>query len=311
MNLFDTLKKDEDEEIQEDKKLLDTENDKTENKSEDSENIYEKYSRLRNDIEKHNKAYYDEDSPLISDKEYDELIWELKSLEERWPELKELYNQENKSENTVTPTEKIGGTANEKFSKVTHSVPMLSLSNTYNISEIEDFDQRARKIIGLDKKLEYILELKLDGLSISLIYENGLLKQGITRGDGQVGEDVTENIREIKSIPKKLKQPVSIEVRGEVVLPISNFNKVNQEREEAGEDIFANPRNAAAGTIRQLDSSIVRERGLDCYLYYLVNPENFGVKTHEESIEYIESLGFKTTKIFEKYSDFKKLEKAI
>ena len=165
--------------------------------------------------------------------------------------------------------------------------------------------------IGLDKKLEYILELKLDGLSISLIYENGVLKQGITRGDGQVGEDVTENIREIKSIPKSLKQPVSIEVRGEIVLPISNFNKVNQEREEAGEDIFANPRNAAAGTIRQLDSSIVKERGLDCYLYYLVNPENFGVKTHEESIKYIESLGFKTTKIFEKYSDFKKLEKAI
>ena len=311
MNLFDTLKKDEDEEIQEDKKLLDTENDKTENKSEDSENRYEKYSRLRNDIEKHNKAYYDEDSPIISDAEYDKLIRELKSLEERWSELKELYSQENKSENTVTPTEKIGGTASEKFSKVTHSVPMLSLSNTYNISEIEDFDQRARKIIGLDKKLEYILELKLDGLSISLIYENGILKQGITRGDGQVGEDVTENIREIKSIPKRLKQPVSIEVRGEVVLPISNFNKVNQEREEAGEDVFANPRNAAAGTIRQLDSSIVKERGLDCYLYYLVNPENFGVKTHEESIEYIESLGFKTTKIFEKYSDFKKLEKAI
>ena len=311
MNLFDTLKINEDEEIQEDKKLLDTENDKTENKSEDSENRYEKYSRLRNDIEKYNKAYYDEDSPLISDKEYDELIRELKILEEKWPELKELYSQESKTGNTVTPTEKIGGTASEKFSKVTHSVPMLSLSNTYNISEIEDFDQRARKIIGLDKKLEYILELKLDGLSISLIYENGVLKQGITRGDGQVGEDVTENIREIKSIPKRLKQPVSIEVRGEIVLPISNFNKVNQEREEAGEDVFANPRNAAAGTIRQLDSSIVKERGLDCYLYYLVNPENFGVKTHEESIEYIESLGFKTTKIFEKYSDFKKLEKAI
>lgn len=311
MNLFDTLKKNEDEEILEDKKLFDAENKNIENKSENNEDAYEKYRKLRNEIEKHNKAYYDEDAPLISDAEYDKLIRELKDLEEGNPELKEIYNRESASGDAVTPTEKIGGTASEKFSKVTHKVPMLSLSNTYNISEIEDFDQRARKIIGLDKKLEYILELKLDGLSISLIYEKGVLKQGITRGDGQVGEDVTENIREIKSIPKRLKQPVNIEVRGEVVLPISNFNKVNQEREEAGEDVFANPRNAAAGTIRQLDSSIVKERGLDCYLYYLVSPENFGMKTHEESIDYIESLGFKTTKIFEKYSDFKKLEMAI
>ena len=307
MNLFDTLKNNEDEEILEDKKLFDAENKKTEYK----EDSYEKYRKLRDDIERYNKAYYDEDSPLISDTEYDKLIKELKNFEEINTEFKELYTKEYTLGDTVTPTEKIGGTASEKFSKVTHKVPMLSLSNTYNISEIEDFDQRARKIIGLDKKLEYILELKLDGLSISLIYEKGVLKQGITRGDGQVGEDVTENIREIKSIPKRLKQPVNIEVRGEVVLPISNFNKVNQEREEAGEDVFANPRNAAAGTIRQLDSSIVKERGLDCYLYYLVSPENFGMKTHEESIDYIESLGFKTTKIFEKYSDFKKLELAI
>ena len=283
MNLFDTLKKNEDEEILEDKKLFDAENKNIENKSENNEDTYEKYRKLRNEIEKHNKAYYDEDAPLISDVEYDKLIRNLRDLEEGNSELKEMYNRENTSGDIVTPTEKIGGTASEKFSKVTHRVPMLSLSNTYNISEIEDFDQRARKIIGLDKKLEYILELKLDGLSISLIYENGMLKQGITRGDGQVGEDVTENIREIKSIPKRLKQPVNIEVRGEVVLPISNFNKVNQEREEAGEDVFANPRNAAAGTIRQLDSSIVKERGLDCYLYYLVSPENCGVKTHEEN----------------------------
>lgn len=280
----------------------------------------EKYEKLRKDIEKHNNLYYNEDKPIISDMEYDKLIRELRDLEESNPDLKVEYEIKNskvgsgseKSENeNVSPTEKIGGIASEKFSKVRHRVPMLSLSNTYNISEIEDFDKRVKKIIDVKKKIDYVLELKLDGLSISLIYENGVLKQGITRGDGQIGEDVTENIMEIESIPKKLKEPISLEVRGEVILPISEFSRINQEREDEGEDVFANPRNAAAGTIRQLDKSIVKERKLDCYLYYLVNAEEYGMKTHKESIEYIEKLGFKTTKIFELYNDFGKLEKAI
>ena len=282
--------------------------------------IKEKYEKLRKEIEKHNNLYYNEDNPIISDMEYDKLIRELRDLEEINPNLKVEYEIKNskvgfgneKSENeNVSPTEKIGGIASEKFSKVRHRVPMLSLSNTYNISEIEDFDKRVKKIIDVKKKIDYVLELKLDGLSISLIYENGVLKQGITRGDGQIGEDVTENIMEIKSIPKKLKEPISLEVRGEVILPISEFGRINQEREDEGEDVFANPRNAAAGTIRQLDKSIVKERKLDCYLYYLVNAEKYGMKTHKESIEYIEKLGFKTTKIFELYNDFGKLEKAI
>ena len=282
--------------------------------------IKEKYEKLRKKIEKHNNLYYNEDNPIISDMEYDKLIRELRDLEETNPNLKVEYEIKNskvgfgneKSENeNVSPTEKIGGIASEKFSKVRHRVPMLSLSNTYNISEIEDFDKRVKKIIDVKKKIDYVLELKLDGLSISLIYENGVLKQGITRGDGQIGEDVTENIMEIKSIPKKLKEPISLEVRGEVILPISEFGRINQEREDEGEDVFANPRNAAAGTIRQLDKSIVKERKLDCYLYYLVNAEEYGMKTHKESIEYIEKLGFKTTKIFELYNDFGKLEKAI
>ena len=280
----------------------------------------EKYEKLRKEIEKHNNLYYNEDNPIISDMEYDKLIRELRDLEEINPNLKVEYEIKNskvgsgreKSENeNVSPTEKIGGIASEKFSKVRHRVPMLSLSNTYNISEIEDFDKRVKKIIDVKKKIDYVLELKLDGLSISLIYENGVLKQGITRGDGQIGEDVTENIMEIESIPKKLKEPISLEVRGEVILPISEFGRINQEREDEGEDVFANPRNAAAGTIRQLDKSIVKERKLDCYLYYLVNAEEYGMKTHKESIEYIEKLGFKTTKIFELYNDFGKLEKAI
>ena len=274
--------------------------------------VQEKYTKLRNEIEYHNNLYYNEDKPLISDMEYDALMRELKQLEQEYPEL--LKNEEN---GESSPTEKIGGTASEKFSKVRHRVPMLSLSNTYNISEIEDFDKRIKKIILSEnvkdhsKELEYILELKLDGLSISLIYENGVLVQAVTRGDGQVGEDVTENIMEITTIPKKLKKNVSLEVRGEIILPISSFNRINQEREDDGEDVFANPRNAASGTIRQLDKTIVAERGLDCYLYYLVNAENYGINTHLESIEYIEKLGFKTTKIFEKYTDFKELEKSI
>ena len=299
MNLFNQEKNNENENIDNEKNTS-------------FSDVQEKYTKLRNEIEYHNNLYYNEDKPLISDMEYDALMRELKQLEQEYPEL--LKNEEN---GESSPTEKIGGTASEKFSKVRHRVPMLSLSNTYNISEIEDFDKRIKKIILSEnvkehsKELEYILELKLDGLSISLIYENGVLVQAVTRGDGQVGEDVTENIMEIKTIPKKLKKNISLEVRGEIILPISSFNRINQEREDDGEDVFANPRNAASGTIRQLDKTIVAERGLDCYLYYLVNAENYGINTHLESIEYIEKLGFKTTKIFEKYTDFKELEKSI
>lgn len=299
MNLFNQEKNNENENIDNEKNM-------------NFSDVQEKYTKLRNEIEYHNNLYYNEDKPLISDMKYDALMRELKQLEQEYPEL--LKNEEN---GESSPTEKIGGTASEKFSKVRHRVPMLSLSNTYNISEIEDFDKRIKKIILSEnvkdhsKELEYILELKLDGLSISLIYENGVLVQAVTRGDGQVGEDVTENIMEIKTIPKKLKKNVSLEVRGEIILPISSFNRINQEREDDGEDVFANPRNAASGTIRQLDKTIVAERGLDCYLYYLVNAENYGINTHLESIEYIEKLGFKTTKIFEKYTDFKELEKSI
>lgn len=264
--------------------------------------ILKNYTNLKNKIEKYNNLYYNEDNPIISDMEYDGLLRKLKEMEKEYPALLEIDD---------SPTEKIGGTASNKFSKVEHKVPMLSLSNTYNIAEIEDFDKRVKKIINFSEKIEYILELKLDGLSISLIYENGNLARAVTRGDGKIGEDVTENIMEIESIPKKLKEPISLEVRGEIILPIKNFNKINEEREENGEEVFANPRNAAAGTIRQLDSTIVSKRGLDCYLYYLVNAENYGIKTHLESIKFIEKLGFKTTKVFKKYSDFKTLEKSI
>ena len=260
-----------------------------------------RYEELKGLIQKYNEHYYEKNESLVTDYEYDMLLKEMESIEKEYPELKD----------TISVTEKVGGRASGKFSKVVHKVPMLSLSNTYNIGEIEDFDKRIKKVIGEDQKIEYVLELKLDGLSISIQYENGRLVRGITRGDGEIGEDVTENIMQIDSIPQILKEPVTLEVRGEIVLPISNFNKVNKMREEAGEDVFANPRNAASGTIRQLESSIVKDRGLDCYLYFLVNAQNYNLQKHSDSIKYLEKLGFKTTKVFEIYKDFSLLEKAI
>ena len=266
------------------------------------EDAIEEYQILKSEILKHNKAYYENDKPLISDYEYDVLMKKMELLEIQYPELK--------IDEAVT--QKVGGVASQKFQKVAHNVPMLSLSNTYNIGEIEDFDNRIKKILeNTAEKIEYVLELKLDGLSISCLYENGILVKGVTRGDGQIGEDVTENIMQIKSIPKKLSEPLTLEVRGEIVLPISSFNELNKEREENGEEVFANPRNAASGTIRQLDSEVVKERKLECYLYYLVEAAKYGLKTHVESIEFIEKLGFKTTKIFEKHTDFSNLEKSI
>ena len=267
----------------------------------EADDIKEKYNNLKEKMEKYNEHYYVKNESLVPDIEYDMLLKEMEKMEEDYPELK--------SEDSVT--EKVGGRASSKFSKVTHKVPMLSLSNTYNIGEIEDFDKRIKKVIGEDEKIEYVLELKLDGLSISIQYENGKLVKGVTRGDGEVGEDVTENIMQIDSIPKTLKENVTLEVRGEIVLPISQFNKVNEMRADAGEDVFANPRNAASGTIRQLESSIVKDRGLDCYLYFLVNAQNYNLEKHSESVKYLEKLGFKTTKVFEIYDDFEKLEKSI
>ncbi|SQA14520.1 DNA ligase [Streptobacillus moniliformis] len=186
---------------------------------------------------------------------------------------------------------------------------MLSLANTYSMDDLKAFDQRVKKEVG--NNVEYVLELKLDGLSISLIYEKGKLIQAVTRGDGSVGEDVTENVIQISTIPKILKDEIDLEVRGEIVLPLKEFERINREREENGETIFANPRNVAAGTIRQLDYSIVKDRNLDCYLYYLVDSEKYGLNTQLESIEYIQKLGFKTTGIFTKCSKIEDLERKL
>ena len=246
---------------------------------------------LREKIKKYSDYYYTNNESLISDVEFDKLLAELKELEEKYPE----YREEN------SPTEVVGATSlkETKFQKVTHKKPMLSLSNSYNEGDIADFIERIKKLLSEEKEINYALELKLDGLSLSIQYENGKLVRAVTRGDGAVGEDVTENILEISSIPRELKEKVSIEIRGEVVLPLSKFEELNRKRLENGEEVFANPRNAAAGTLRQLDSSIIRERGLDAYFYFLVDAQNYGVKTHSESIEYLSKLGIKTTGVCE------------
>lgn len=265
--------------------------------------IKERITELREKIKKYSEYYYSKNESLISDVEFDLLLKELKGLEEKYPE----YIEKN------SPTEIVGAInlRETKFQKVTHKKPMLSLSNTYNEGEIAEYIERIKKLVPNEENLEYALELKLDGLSLSVQYENGKLVRAVTRGDGTVGEDVTENILEIESIPKNLNKNVTIEIRGEVVLPISKFNELNKKRIEENEEVFANPRNAASGTLRQLDSSIIKERGLDAYFYFLVDAKEYGIKTHSESIAYLESLGIKTTGVCEVLKNSKELIREI
>ena len=264
------------------------------------ENIKKRYEELINLLHKYNYYYYEKNESLVSDVEYDTMLKEVEALEEKYPEIK--------SKNS--PTDKVGSHFKDtKFNKVTHKQAMLSLSNSYNIGDVADFIVRAKKTI--DEEMEYALELKLDGLSISVIYEDGRLVQAITRGDGVIGEDVTENIMEIESIPHYLKERVSLEVRGEIVFPLAKFEELNARRLANGEEVFANPRNAASGTIRQLDASIVKDRELDCYFYYLVNGENYGITKHKESFEYIEKMGLKTSGVCEVCKSIEELEERI
>ncbi|WP_022819189.1 NAD-dependent DNA ligase LigA [Fusobacterium russii] len=251
-----------------------------------------KIKELREKIKEYNNIYYSDGESPISDYEYDKLLEELKKLELEYPEYKDEFS----------PTLKVGTSEkNLKFQKVEHEHPMLSLANSYNEGEILDFIERIKKKVITQRKLRYCLEVKLDGLSISLIYRDGELKRAVTRGDGYIGEDVTENVMQIESIAKTLTQKIDIEIRGEIVLPIENFKKLNESRLEKGEEVFANPRNAASGTLRQLDSNVVKERGLDAYFYFLVEAKNYGINSHSESMNFLESLGIKTTGIFETF----------
>ena len=227
-----------------------------------------------------NYNYYVLDNPTITDQEYDKYLRELINIETEHPELAD----------PASPTNRVGGEVIDKFNKIVHEKPMLSLANVFNEEEIKDFDAKIKKERYTP---EYVCEYKIDGLSVALIYENGKLVRGVTRGDGVTGEDITHNVKTIKSIPLTLPRPIDIEVRGEIFMNKSTLEKLNKEREEKGLPLLQNVRNAAAGSIRQLDSKINAKRELDNFIYYLPEPEKYGIKTHLEALEFMSSLGFK------------------
>lgn len=232
-------------------------------------------------INRYNYEYYVLDQPTVSDYEYDQLMKELIELETKYPEF----------QTEDSPTRRVGGMVLDQFEKVVHRTPMLSLSNAFSEGDIRQFDQRVREVIPHPV---YVCELKIDGLACSLEYEQGILKRAATRGDGMVGEDITHNILTIKSVPLKLRDPVTIDVRGEVFMPKAAFEQLNREREANHLSLFANPRNAAAGSVRQLDSKIAAERKLDMFLYQLPDALSLGIKTHSAALDYLDDLGFKT-----------------
>lgn len=240
----------------------------------------ERIDELRQLIRQYNIEYHSLDKPSVSDQEYDRCMQELQTLETLYPE----YFDEN------SPTHKVGSLVLDSFTKVKHKAQMLSLGNVFNEEEVRHFIHRIEKETG---PIDWVCELKIDGLAMSVHYENGSFIQAVTRGDGEVGEDVSHNVKTIRSIPLKLKQSESFEIRGEVYLPKAEFNRINEERQQLGEDLFANPRNAAAGSIRQLDSSVAAQRNLDAFWYYLVNGESHQLKTHYEALQWVKSLGFK------------------
>ncbi|MFA6924666.1 MAG: NAD-dependent DNA ligase LigA [Bacteroidales bacterium] len=252
-----------------------------------------KIQELTKQIEEHNKLYYDLAKPVISDYEYDLVMKELIKLENKFPEFAQ----------SDSPTQRVGGGITKEFKQVLHKYPMLSLGNTYSENDLRDFDERVKKAIGSD--FEYVCELKFDGVAIGLTYKNGLLFQAVTRGDGESGDDVTLNIRTIKSIPLKLKGnnfPEEFEIRGEIIMPRKSFEMLNKEREETGELLFANPRNAAAGSIKMQDSSEVAKRGLDCFLYHMLC-DNLPFDSHYENLRAARDWGFKVSDYMVKCKD--------
>ncbi len=249
----------------------------------DKEAAIKRRDELTELLEKWNYEYYVLDNPSVSDAEFDRAMNELQLLEKDHPDIK-LKN---------SPTERVGGYVASQFEKVPHRRLMLSLGNVYNEDEVRDFDRKVKDVVG-NQTVKYVGEVKIDGLGMSLLYENGELQRCLTRGDGVTGEDVTSNVKTIRSIPMRVSEKRPFEVRGEVFMPKRSLQKLNQEREKNGEPIFANARNAAAGSIRQLDSSVAARRGLDAYWYYLVNARELGINSHEEALDFLDSLGFKT-----------------
>ncbi len=244
----------------------------------------QRVKELTETLEKYNYEYYVLDNPSVSDAEYDRLMQELIAIEKEHPELI----------SPLSPTQRVGGQVQDEFKKITHQRMMLSLANAFNEDDLYDFDRKVREVIGGDK-VTYMAEMKIDGLGMSLVY-NKKLQYAATRGDGTVGEDVTSNVITIKSIPSHIDVDGDLEIRGEVFMPKKSLNKLNEEREKTGEPLFANARNAAAGSIRQLDSAVAASRGLDAFWYYFVNARDFGIRYHSESLDFADKLGFKTNK---------------
>lgn len=242
----------------------------------------ERILELTKILERFNYEYYVLDNPSVSDAEYDRLMQELTMLENEHPEFK----------SPLSPTQRVGGQVQTEFKKVVHKRMMLSLANAFNDDDLYDFDKKVRDIVGQDK-VTYMAEMKIDGLGISLNY-NGKLISAVTRGDGVEGEDVTSNVLTIKSVPSHIDLKGDFEVRGEVFMPKKSLEKLNRERTIKGEPLLANARNAAAGSIRQLDSSIAATRGLDAFWYYFVNAKDFGIRYHSEALKFCDKLGFKT-----------------
>lgn len=241
----------------------------------------ERMNELIDIINEADYNYHTLDNPTITDQEYDKFLRELNEIEEEHPE----WIRED------SPTQHAGGKIIDSFEKVTHKIPMMSLSNVFSESEIASFDEKIRKE-NINPK--YVCELKIDGLSVSLLYEKGKLVRAATRGDGVTGEDITHNAKTIKTIPLKLKEEVDIEVRGEIFMNKKTLEELNEKRKKENQPLLQNCRNAAAGSIRQLDSKVAAERKLDTYIYHLPNPEDYGLKTHQEALDFMTRLGFKT-----------------
>jgi DNA ligase (NAD+) len=258
--------------------------------------VKKQLEQLRKEINYHNYKYYVENNPVIADYEYDMLLKKLEALEAQHPDLI----------TPDSPSQRIGGEPLKGFATVEHTIPMLSLDNAYSYDELREFDERVKKNTG---SVEYVCEPKIDGVSISLLYENGIFVRGATRGDGQKGDDITQNLKTIRSIPLRLQgsKLQNLEVRGEVYFPISAFKKFNREQEKKGEQAFANPRNAAAGSLRQLDSRVVAQRPLDTFLYYIAY-SNKDIKTHEQALTLLQEAAFRVNPLIKKVSN---IEEAI
>ena len=248
----------------------------------DINQVYHKIDKLRNQIKKYNEAYYQKDSPLVDDATFDKFYRELKELEEKYPD----YKPEEKL------TNKVSGERSKKFKEHKHTYRLYSLDNSNNLEELRKWVEKTVKDLGETRKVSFVAELKIDGLACALTYKNGQLEIGSTRGDGFVGEDITKNLLTITDIPHKLPQPLDIDVRGEVYMPISSFEKLNEQQTLNNEKLFANPRNAASGSLRQLNSEITKKRNLKFFSYAAIIESQNDIKTHYETLDLLQSLGF-------------------